>query len=136
MFPDIETLIPHRAPMRWIDALTDHTETTANATTCFRADHFAVNNGFALESALVECIAQTVAAALGWRTATSGPTGAPANGMLVSVSNFRIHAQPPLDKTLNIEVRQLKRLGPMLLVTGQISHDGKTIAEGQLMLYA
>ena len=42
MFPAIEQLIPHRAPMRWVDELLDCTDTTATATTRFTADHFAV----------------------------------------------------------------------------------------------
>ena len=43
----IETLIPHRPPMRWIDALTDCTDTTATAIACFNSGHFAlkINRG-------------------------------------------------------------------------------------------
>ena len=59
----LETLIPHRVPMRFIDALTDCTDTTASATACFSANHFAVAGGAVLETALVECVAQTAAAA-------------------------------------------------------------------------
>jgi len=136
MSPAIEELIPHRAPMRWIDTLTDCTDTTARATTTFTADHFAVKDGVVTETALVECIAQTVAAALGHRARLSGKRGAANNGMLAAVSNFKILSRPPLDKTLTIEVRELKRLGPMLLIAGTISCDGQTIAMGELSLYA
>ena len=136
MLGDIETLIPHRAPMRFIEALTDCTDTTARATACFTADHFAVTNGDVIETALVECVAQTVAAALGHRARTSGKTGAANNGLLAAVSNFKIHSRPPLDKLLTIEVRELKRLGPMLLIAGVISCAGQSIASGELSLYA
>ena len=136
MLGDIETLIPHRAPMRFIEALTDCTETTARATACFTADHFAVTNGAVLETALVECVAQTVAAALGHRAGTSGKTGAANNGMLAAVSNFKIHARPPLNRLLTIEVREVKRLGPMLLIAGTISCADQLIASGELSLYA
>jgi predicted hotdog family 3-hydroxylacyl-ACP dehydratase len=136
MLGEIETLIPHRAPMRFIAALTDCTETTARATACFAADHFAVTNGAVLETALVECVAQTVAAALGQRAAASGKTGAANNGMLAAVSNFKIHARPPLDQLLTIEVREVKRLGPMLLIAGTISCADQLIAAGELSLYA
>ena len=133
--PAIEALIPHRPPMRWIDALTDCTETTAHATASFTAGHFAVVDGVVIETALVECMAQTVAAALGHRTRAGGNTGTATNGMLAAVSNFKIRARPPLDKTLTIEVRELKRLGPMLLIAGTISCDGQLIATGELSLY-
>lgn len=132
----IEALIPHRAPMRFIEALIECTDTTARATACFTADHFAVANGAVLEPALVECVAQTVAAALGHRARASGNSGAANNGMLAAVSNFTIHSHPPLDQILTIEVRERKRLGPMLLIAGTISCAGRVIAAGELSLYA
>ena len=133
----IENLIPHRAPMRFIDVLTECTETTAVATACFREDSFAVANGFVSETALVECVAQTVAAALGQRAKNSDQSDSEiaAKGMLVSVSNFKIQSPPPAGKTLRIEVRELKRLGLMLRVVGEISCDGEIIAAGELTLY-
>jgi 3-hydroxyacyl-[acyl-carrier-protein] dehydratase len=134
----IENLIPHRAPMRFIDALVECTETTAVATACFGADSFAVENGFVLETALVECVAQTVAAALGWRAKNSSQTdfSIATKGMLVAVSNFKIHTRPRAGKTLRIEIRELKRLGLMLRVTAEIFCDGEKIAGGELTLYA
>ena len=136
MIAAIENLLPHRTPMLWIDALTDCTETTARATATFSAEHFAVVDGAILEPALVECIAQTVAAALGQLSKTVEPSDGVRGGMLVAVSNFKIHSRPPLGKTLQIEVRQRKRLGPMLMVSGSISCDGQPIAAGELTLYA
>jgi predicted hotdog family 3-hydroxylacyl-ACP dehydratase len=136
-FPAIEVLIPHHPPMRWIDALIACTETTATATARFPAGHFAVADGRLIETALVECVAQTVAAALGQRQrAQGGESGAANHGMLAAVSNFKILAVPPLDQTLIIEVRELKRLGPMLMITATVSGNGQTIATGELSLYA
>jgi len=132
----IENLIPHRAPMRFIDALTECTESAAVATACFRADSFAVENGFVLETALVECVAQTVAAALGWHAQADGKTGAIHIGMLVAVSNFKIDSRPAIGKILRIEIFKRKRLGPMLMISSNISCDGQLIASGGLTLYA
>src|SRR5438552_2360774 len=137
----LDTLIPHRAPMQWIDALTDCTDTTACATTCFGASHFAVAQGLVLETALVECAAQTVAAALGQRAKAEivGSQKSEARGgagMLAAVSNFQIQARPAAGQPLRVEVRQLKRFGPMLLVSAVVSCDGQLIASGELTLYA
>lgn len=136
MSATIEQLIPHRAPMRWVEELLDCTDTTATATTHFSAEHFAVPNGIVIETALVECMAQTVAAALGQRQHTSGKTGATNNGMLAAVSNFKIFSRPPLNQTVTIEVREVKRLGPMLMIAGKISCGAELIATGDLSLYA
>jgi len=132
----IEQLIPHRAPMRWVEELLDCTDTTATAATRFTAEHFAVADGTVIETALVECMAQTVAAALGQRMRARGTSGAANHGMLAAVSNFKILTPPPLDQTLTIEVREVKRLGPMLMIAGKISCGADVIATGDLSLYA
>ena len=132
----IEHLLPHRVPMLWINALTSCTETTATATACFGENDFAVADGKVLETALVECIAQTVAAALGQQAREKEPSGVAGLGMLVGVSNFKIQSRPAAGKTLSIEVRERRRLGPMRLISGSISCDGQIIAAGDLSVYA
>ncbi len=134
----IDELIPHRAPMRWIDALTRCTDSEASATTTLDAANFAVEDSNVLEVALVECVAQTVAAAQGRRARASGQPvrGDQPPGMLVAVTNFRIHSRPRAGQTLDIDVRDLKRFGPMLQVAGVICCAGQVIATGELTLYA
>src|SRR5881396_2456443 len=131
----IETLLPHRAPMLWVNAFTACTGTTATATAFLSTDHFAVAEGKVLETALVECVAQTVAAAMGHRARAKGePDSIGESGMLVSVSGFRIISPPPVGKCLHIEVQENKRFGPMLLVSGRVSCEGQLIASGELTL--
>lgn len=132
----IEALIPHRTPMRFVNELTACTETTATATACFDESDFCVVDGKVLESALVECAAQTVAAALGQRMRASGSAAGGNHGMLAAVSNFRVASRPPSGQTITIEIRELKRLGPMLLVAATLTCAGQTVATGELSLYA
>lgn len=136
MSANIEALLPHRTPMRWLDALVDCTDTTASGTVKITAEHFAVVDGAMLESALVECTAQTVAAALGQRRHAAGDTGAAAQGMLAAVSNFQITARPIVGQTLTIEIREVKRLGPMLMIAARLTCENQLIATGELTLYA
>lgn len=136
MIAALEQLLPHRAPMRWIDALTECTDTTAVATATFGAEHFAVENGAVLETALVECVAQTAAAALGWRAQAGGKTGAGNNGMLLAVTNFRMASRLSAGKAVRIEIAERKRLGPMLMISSVITCEGLLVASGDLTLYA
>src|SRR5437867_6860020 len=98
----LENLLPHRPPMLWIEALTRCTDTEATATARFHERHFAVGNGVIFETALVECMAQTVAAAQGERAHRSGKPGAIVSGMLAAVTDFRIQARAPIGKALQI----------------------------------
>ena len=132
----VEELMPHRPPMCWIGTLVECTDTTAVATASFTDDSLAVADGWVLETALVECVAQSLAAAMGQRTRTLGKSGIPISGMLTSVSDFRIHSRAPAGKLLRIEVRELRRLGMMLMVSGTVSCEGRTVASGELTLYA
>jgi predicted hotdog family 3-hydroxylacyl-ACP dehydratase len=122
--------------MLWIEELTRCTDTEATATASFKEGDFAVADGAVLETALVECIAQTVAAAQGERARKSGKSGASVGGMLAAVTDFKIDAPVPAGKSLQIEVCELKRFGPMLLVSGEVKCEGQRIASGQLSLYA
>jgi predicted hotdog family 3-hydroxylacyl-ACP dehydratase len=132
----LENLLPHRPPMLWIRALTRCADTEATATATFQEGDFAVQNDAVSETALVECVAQTVAAAQGERARRSGKTAATVGGMLAAVTKFRIQAPAPVGKPLDIDVRELKRFGPMLLVFGEVKCEGELIASGQLSLYA
>lgn len=136
MSPSIESLLPHRPPMRWVDALVDCTETTAVATVRLGEGHLALDDGAVLETALVECVAQTVAAALGERMRAGGQSAARNGGMLAAVSNFKVVSRAEAGQTLTIDTREIKRLGPMLLVTSKITCDGRLVASGELSLYA
>jgi predicted hotdog family 3-hydroxylacyl-ACP dehydratase len=119
--------------MCFIAALTHADTDCARATANFPADHFAVSNGLVTEAALVECVAQTFAAALG-HSAGSGQK--PALGMLAAVTDFQIHTRPAAGALLEIEVRERKRLGPLRLVAGTITSAGQLIAAGELTVYA
>jgi len=138
----IEALIPHRPPMLWVNGLTSYTETAAAANACFNAGDFAVADGSVLETALVECVAQTVAAAMACRKPGNATFRTPhsalrtdTTGMLVSISGFRVQSRPAVGKPLQIETQEIKRFGSMLLVSGRISCEGRAIASGELTLY-
>jgi predicted hotdog family 3-hydroxylacyl-ACP dehydratase len=136
--PDLQTLLPHRPPMRWIAELTACTENEATASACFSANDFPVNAAHVSELALIECMAQTIAAAQSYRSRAaareSKSNGPP--GMLAAVTGFVVHSQPQVGQHLQIQVREIKRLGPMLLVSGEIRSEGQLVASGQLSLYA
>jgi len=132
----IDTLIPHRPPMQWINALTHCDATTARATACFAAGHYAAAGGSVAETAMVECVAQTVAAAEAKRATSPRMPGPSRGGMLAAVTRFRIESPAPVGQTLEIEVEELKRFGPMLLVRGTVSCEGRTLASGELTVYA
>lgn len=117
--------------MVFIDSLVAAEPGYARATMTFPEGHFAVADGRVLEPALVECVAQTMAAYLSHTTPV--PEGPP--GMLAGVAGFTVRRAPRAGEPIEIEVRELKTLGPMSVVHGRISSGDETLAEGELKLY-
>lgn len=123
--------------MRWISGIVGFEDKKFTATANFRAEDYCVADGQVIETALVECVAQTVAAALGQRQQTGGEgQRTAANAMLVGVTGFKIHACPPIGKTILIEFRESRRLGPMLMIECSVAGEGQVFATGKLSLYA
>jgi predicted hotdog family 3-hydroxylacyl-ACP dehydratase len=128
--------------MLWLDELIEYTETTASSRARIPQEGFAVVGGRMAATALIECIAQTAAAAAGYRRmAALSPDSRrdqsqAAGGVLAAVANFRIQAQPRAGQVLEISVREIKRFGSMLLIYGEISCSGVVIASGELTVHA
>ena len=122
--------------MCFVDELLEYTDTTAVASAVLPPEHFAAAGGRVLEAALVECVAQTVAADMGRRARERGKSGMPVRGMLTSVSGFTILSRPPAGKPLRIAIRELRRLGMMLMIAGEITCEGLVVATGEMTLYA
>ena len=133
---DARELIPHRDPMCFVDELLEYSDTTAVASATLPADHFATTDGCVLEAALVECVAQTVAADMGRRAREKGKSGMSVRGMLTSVAGFRIITRPPAGRPLRIAIRELRRMGMMLMIAGEITCDDRVVASGEMTLYA
>jgi predicted hotdog family 3-hydroxylacyl-ACP dehydratase len=126
-------LLPQRPPMVMIDELTHCDQTSATAVKTFSKHDYGAAEEGVLEPALIECLAQTMAAAYGLIARSAGE--APAIGMLVGVSNFRFHRRAAIGKILELSTSLLKRLGPLSLIKGSIRQDGVLIAEGELKFF-
>ena len=94
-----------------------------------------MHDGKIAESALVECVAQTVAAGFGWLSRQKGTDGKPAGGVLAAVTRFTVEQAIPLETPLEISVKQIKRLGPMVMIGGRITSAGQLIAAGHISVY-
>ncbi len=129
----VTELIPHRPPMRLLDRLLQADSEEALAVKTFRENDYGLDGDVVGEPALIECIAQTVAAMHGYEKINSGES--PGLGYLVGLAGFSIFAQPRQGQELIIKVRTIKRLGAMCLVSGSIHCSDQLQAEGQLKFF-
>ena len=134
--PDLQKLyelLPHRPPMLMIDELLRSDERSAEARVCFKGKELATNRGEVLEWALIESLAQTVAALQGSIAQKLGSP--PGRGMLTGVRDFRFHGLADADALLELSVEIERRLDPFALVRGRVRQGERLIAEGGLNFY-
>jgi len=132
----VEELVPHRQPTLMIDGLLEASTERGIASKMFRLLEYGVCGDLVCETALVECVAQTAAAFLGY-----GQLASPLQeelGFLVGLSSFSFARRPQIGELLLIEARLEKRFEEIFMVKGRVfasKISGECIAEGKLKIY-
>jgi len=129
----LSAILPHRPPMVMIDALVRCEGDSAEAAKTFAAGGYGSEGGIVLEAALIECLAQAVAAFQGRQARQAGRE--PPRGMLVGVSDFAFHRPARCGRPLRLTVEVTRRLGPFVLAAGRVEQDGALVAEGNLKFH-
>jgi len=89
IYPDIETLIPHRTPMRLAQTIVNIEDDTIETASVVLDSWPSARDGYVRTLVLIELIAQTAAALQGWRERHERPNGA--GGLLVGVHEAKLH---------------------------------------------
>ncbi len=129
----LKQLIPHRPPMVMIDELLESDGDLAKARKVFVEADYAIENSLVAEVALIEGLAQTVAAAFGSKALAEGRS--PGVGMLVGVSGFVFRRRVRAGEEVIFEAAFTRRLPPFYLADGRVLVDGEVVAEGSMKFY-
>jgi predicted hotdog family 3-hydroxylacyl-ACP dehydratase len=129
----IEDILPHRPPMVLIDRLVRCDATSAVAVRTFAPGAYGTDGDRVLEPALIEGLAQTVAAMNG--NLGLGTVAQPGEGMLVMVSDFEFPAAAVVGRPLELRIDVTRQLGAFHLAEGRIDQDGRIVASGSLSFY-
>jgi hypothetical protein len=122
--------------MIMIDVLLEATPERGLSAKTFKDEEYGVWEGRVCETALVECVAQTTAAFLGFHRPLSADRQE--RGLLVAVSAFFFARRPRVGEPLLIEARLDASFEKMLLIKGVVfagGVEGERVAEGELKVY-
>jgi 3-hydroxyacyl-[acyl-carrier-protein] dehydratase len=132
MDDQLASIIPHRPPMVFIDRLVRCSGESAIAAKTFLAGEYPLDGRRVTESALVEALAQTVAALCGQHALSSGSSSG--EGMLVGISDFVFSTPVWCDDALELRIALTRRIDPFVLAHGTVLRDDVVVAEGNLKL--
>jgi predicted hotdog family 3-hydroxylacyl-ACP dehydratase len=124
----------HESPLRLIQKLLSVDGDYAEAETTLKTGEVGVGSDGKVEAAtLVELVAQTYAAAQGYRDRTDNRPPRP--GYLVGASGFQIESRPPAGEMFLIKVKSSLSFDDFYLVEGQVLCNGSVVAGGTLKIW-
>lgn len=117
--PDKQVIqyIPQRAPIVMIDTLVDVVGGITETALTISTDTLFVQNGLLHEPGLIENIAQTAAAGVGYACALKKET-VPV-GFIGAIKNLTIHQLPKVGETITTRVEVLEEIFDMTLIKGE-----------------
>ncbi len=130
----ISELIPQRPPVVLVDRFggidgegVSHTEFAVVPACLF------CEEGRLTECGLIEHMAQSAAARVGWLARQQGRDVA--LGYIGSVNRFRVVAFPPADSRLETTIRVVQEVFNVSLVRATTCVNGEVVAEGELKIF-
>ena len=130
-------LIPQRPPMVMVDRLLRCDEYQSVATLNIRENMLFSDNGHFSAAGMIENMAQTAAARIGWlmKEKTGSENAMVPMGVIGSVKNFRLHFNPAVGSDLVTTVRVEHEMFMATVVTGKVEVNGQLAAEAELQIF-
>ena len=129
---DILTLIPQRPPFVMVDRLLHFDTQTTITEFEVRADNIFVDDGKLSSEGIVEIIAQTCAARMGYISLMSN---APVKvGVIGAISNMTINFLPQCGAKLTTRIDLLEEVFQMTLVEAVIASDNEEIVHANMKI--
>lgn len=132
MFP-IEELIPQRVPIVMVDRLTSIEEGVSYTELEVRADNLFVERGVLSECGLIEHIAQSAAARIGYLFRTRGE--AVPIGYIGSVNQFALGRLPRVGERLTTSIRVLQEVYQVSLVEAEVRSGEEVVASSRMKIF-
>ena len=133
-YPPIEDLVPHGFPIRGLDELVEWAPGRATCRLVVSSALPFVRDGALPPVALLEYMAQAVAACLGYEAYTGGE--GVRVGMLIGVRKMNVSATAiPVGSALSITVERTRGNDDVSTFEGVTRLDGATVATAQMTLF-
>lgn len=130
---DIHEILPQREPFLFCDRIVSYSDDTTATEFSVPLEGLFIEEGFLKADAIVEIMAQTAAARIGYKAIYIDHTPVRI-GVIGSVKNFQLIRRPATGELLRTEVTVLHDIFGISLVSATTSSGNETIATGQLKI--
>ena len=126
-------LIPQREPMVMIDRYCGQVDGVSHAGLHIADGNIFCEDGVLQEYGLIEHIAQSAAARVGFECRVAN-RNIPV-GFIGSVDKMSIYALPSVGKDILSEIRIEQEVGNISLISAQVVCEGEVVAEGRMKIF-
>jgi 3-hydroxyacyl-[acyl-carrier-protein] dehydratase len=131
---EITNLIPQRHPMVMIHDLVESSDQHAKTLLTIEPNNQFVDNGKLREPGLIENIAQTAAAQVGYQClAKNKPVPI---GYIASIKNLKVIALPVVHSIISTTVRITNQILDVTVVEGRVEQNGKLLCSCEMRIFA
>lgn len=130
----VEEIIPQRRPFVMIDKLVEVSDNSAITELHIKADNILVDRGYFVESGMVENMAQTCAAGMGYIN-TYSMKDQVRIGFLSAIRNLQIMRLPKIGEVLCTRVSIIEQFMGMVLVEARSFVGDEEVAQGEMKIF-
>jgi len=125
--------IPQRAPLVMIDSLEEATENRMISNLLIKPDNYFVENDQFREPGIIENIAQTAAAGLGFMQKSQDiPV---ALGFIAAIRDLKINVLPNVGQSLRTKVEVVNKVFDITIIKGSVHAGNELIAECEMRIF-
>ncbi len=129
---DIVRYIPQRPPVVMIDGLLHCEDTTATTSFTILPDNIFVEDGRFTEAGLLENIAQTAAAKVGYECEKLNKPVPP--GFIGGIKNLVVSSFPTVGASLSTTIKIENEVFGITVITGEVMWEDKRIATAEMKI--
>lgn len=130
---DIHTLLPQQEPFVMVDRLIQIDEKSFATETLVKAENIFVDEGYLSASGLIENIAQTCAARIGFVNKYILQKGIQI-GFIGAVRNLEILSLPQVGQTITTKVEVVEEVFGMTLAKATVTCEGETLVTTEMKI--
>jgi predicted hotdog family 3-hydroxylacyl-ACP dehydratase len=131
---DILSIIPQRDPFVLIDELTERTDVFSTSSFLIKEGHLLVENGHLSAEGLIENIAQTAAAGVGYEYQYLKKTTPPI-GYIGAVSKLVVNGNPPVGSTIKTTVNVTNKIMNVTIISGSVFLQDELLANCEMKIF-
>jgi len=133
--PDIYKFIPQRPPMVMIDTFISCSDITTNTSLKILPENIFVKDGFLTEPGIIENIAQTAAAGLGYSIIKNAGGNVVPIGVIGGIKDLKIYFLPKTGDEIITEVTVIYKVLNASVIRGNVFSENRMVAVCEMKIF-